>query len=189
LRRVLRPNLNGRSRFRDRSRRGNASRSKLEAAGRSDKIANGKTVSDRRAASNRGNGVNALKKAVNKVNLGAKTQNRAASRLGPAANAQIKSASKSNHAAKARSETPINPNDAKVADNEVGEGAEGVEINATTNGKAIVAVAEFAMESRIASVGGDASVNRIEKFDRRKTWKKPRPNPCLLMNRSKSRRP
>jgi hypothetical protein len=128
-------------------------------------------VSDRRDGSNRGNGVNVPGKAVNKLKLGGKTRKRAASKPGRAANAPIKSASKSKAAVKARSEDAINPDHAgKAADNEAGEVAEDVAINGTLQVKAIVAVAVFAMASRIASEGGTGtvSVNRKGKLDPRR---------------------
>ena len=205
-----RPGRKFRSRFRDRSRRangnGNASenQSKHGAVGRSDRIVNAGTKSDRSAGtasdrlgaisgSNRGHAVNAPSKAASNLNRGGKTRSRPANKAGHVAIGLSKTVIKLSHVGTTLYKAANSRNrGGKVAGDAVGEGEAEVAIRGMTvvaEVKAIAVVAVVAMTSRTGNVGANTNVNRNEKHDRRRMWKKRRQSRCRHGNRRKSRRP
>jgi hypothetical protein len=204
------PGRKFRRRFRDRSRRangnGNASenQSKHGAVGRSDRIVNAGTksgrsagtVSDRLGAisgSNRVHAVNVPSKAASNLNRVGTTLNRPANKAGHVAIAPSKTGTKLSHVG-----TTLNKaaNSRNRGGKVVGDEVEEVEAEVANRGmtvvagvKAIAVVAVVAMTSRTGNVGANANVNRNEKHDRRRIWKKWRQSRCRHGNRRKSRLP
>jgi hypothetical protein len=180
----------------------NRNRSKLGVVGRSVRIANAGTKSDRSAGtasvrhaaisgSNRGHAVNAPSKAASNPSRAGKTRNRPANKAGHVAIDPSKTRIKSNHVGTILNKAANSWNHGgKVADDAGGE----VEAEVASRGmtvvagvKAIAVVAGVAMTSKTGNVGANA--NRNEKHDQHRIWKKWRQSRCRRGNRRKSRRP
>jgi len=181
----------------------NGNRSKLGVVGRSVRIANAGTKSDRSAGtasdhlaaisgSNRANAVNAPSKAASNPSRAGKTRNRPAIKADHVAIARSKTRIKLSHVGTIPTKAANSRNHGgKVADDAVGEvEAEGANSNGmtvVTGSKAIAVAAGVAMTSKTGSVGG--KVNRSGNRDQHRIWKKWRQSRCRRGNRRKSRRP